>query len=110
MIEILLGVGCLALSFWAGYWFREYRAKIIVKRYQKLLEEVAKQAETATIEIEIQRAGEMFFVYDKKTNEFLAQGKDHKEISEVLAKRFPGKMFTADRQNLKDIDYHYDSV
>jgi hypothetical protein len=35
--------------------------------------------------------GDVFFLYDKHTNEFVCQGKDLREINTVYSQRFPGK-------------------
>jgi len=111
MSELLLAAVLFgAVCFWAGYWFREYGAKRVVQEYQRFLTEVAKQAEARTVEITIQKHGDNFFVYDSKTNEFLAQGSSHKQITEILNTRYPDKFFTANRDNIKEVGYHHESI
>ena len=45
----------------------------------------------------------MLYIYNKETEEFLGQAHTMKELSDVLEKRFPGKLFNVSQD---EIDKH----
>ena len=111
MIEfIIFAVVIIVAAFWAGWKTRELQAIRYLQNYRKILENVAEEETVNTVMIEIQRDGDQFYIYDKTTGEFLAQGSNHAEVSTVLGDRFPNKRFTAMPQNLKDVGYQHDSI
>lgn len=110
MIEMILVNFVVALvSFWAGWKYREYSAKRVVQEYQHNLQRALDFIDSHTVVVTIVKDGEYFLVYNKETKEFLAQGKSHQEIVNILRKRFPDKAFTADRENIDNVGYDYDS-
>lgn len=106
MIELIIGL----VAFYAGWKLREEYAKILVARFQKTMETAAKDVERRVVEILVERNESLFLVYNTKTKEFLAQGADHKAISEVLSNRFPDIIFIADVDNLEKVGYPNDTV
>lgn len=111
MIElIILLIVVFAFAFIAGWKAREYQAIRYLQQYQQMVEQTVKDVAVNTVMIDVRREGDKFYVYDKNTGEFLAQGTNHAEVSAVLGERFPTKRFTAMPQNLKDVGYHHDSL
>lgn len=111
MSELFVAAGLIgAIGFWAGYWFREYRAKKIVMQYQQSLVELIKEAESRVVSIVVQKEGDKYYVYNENTNEFLAQGSTHKEIIDILNTRFPGINFIANKSNLEEVGYNHESI
>lgn len=110
MIELIIGAIFGAACFLAGYWYRGYVAKRIVEQYQQSILKAAQTIQKFSVHLHIQKQGDMFFAYNADTNEFLAQGENHSQISETLKSRFPDKIFTADIDNLKEVGYYHDSV
>lgn len=83
-------------SFRFGIYYREWIAAQKVEEYLKTLDLVEKYI----VHIHITKENDTFYVYNETTGEFLAQGKDHKEIVQVLRKRYPQSTFTATPENL----------
>ncbi len=110
MTEFLFIILVLVIGIAIGWKGREYQAMRFLASYQKMFEEAAKAEVSNTVMIEIQREGDQFFIYNKATGEFLAQGTNHEEISKTLGDRFPSKRFTAMPQNLKEVEYKHDSI
>jgi hypothetical protein len=110
MIDFIFIIVILVVGGVIGWKAREHMAMRFVANYQKMFEEAAMLETTNTVMIEVQREGDQFFIYNKETGEFLAQGINHEEISTVLGERFPSKRFTATPQNLKDVGYKHDSI
>lgn len=110
MIDFIFIIVALVVGGVIGWKAREYMAMRFVANYQKMVEEAVMTEATNTVMIDVQRDGDQFFIYNKETGEFLAQGINHEEIATVLGKRFPSKRFTATPQNLKDVGYKHESI
>jgi hypothetical protein len=110
MIDFIFIIVVLVVGGVIGWKAREYLAMRFVANYQKMFEEAAMAETVNTVMIEVQRDGDQFFIYNKETGEFLAQGTNHADVSAILGERFPTKRFTATPQNLKDVGYKHDSI
>lgn len=99
----------LAVGFVAGWYAREYRAKLYLRRLEHLMAEnfgtMVAEAAKSVVEIIVTREGDMFYVHNKNTGEFLAQGRDHNAIANVLSDRFPQATFMANPDDLEKIGY-----
>jgi hypothetical protein len=85
-----------------GWYARERQAKRTIDNFFNQVEEtIAENIEESILKINIEQHNGMFFVYDKETNDFMAQGKTKQELEENLAKRYPDKRFAADKENLR---------
>lgn len=106
MIELflfILGfVGGTVLGINLGWRAREQAAKKFVTNY---LAQVQQEAKSNTVTIEVSKEGEMFLVHNKETGEFLAQGTNHEEVSEILRDRFPTKTFICTPENIERVGY-----
>ena len=99
----------LILAFVAGMgvavWLMAYLVRRWVDRLRKLLEEaLAEEAgKTATsmakeeavasdkiIPLTVEFENNLYYCYNSKTNQFICQGSDVKEITEKFKERFPG--------------------
>jgi hypothetical protein len=45
----------------------------------------------------------MIYLYNKETNQFLGQGKNMKELNDVVMVRFPGKLFNVSSEQLEKV-------
>jgi hypothetical protein len=52
----------------------------------------------------------MMYVYDLETNQFMAQGKTEKELTEQLRTKFPGKGFAASNEDIKESGLRNESI
>lgn len=105
MIELIVIVAVAAVSFFAGMAYREWQAFKKLENYVSFIRDLQREIDQATIRVHIVREGDTFFIYNKDTQEFLAQGKSPDEIKEVLTKRHPNKYFDADLENAKEVGY-----
>lgn len=66
------------------------------------LNEVSKKIKETIITVSIEKHGDIFYVFEKETNNFIAQGQTMAEIKEVMQKRFPKKTFVATEDHVKE--------
>lgn len=96
----------VAVSFWAGWAFREYQARVRVDRLLDMMEEEGINLEPPTArKIRIEVVKDVFYIYDLETNEFLAQGENRMILEKNLADRFPDTFFAATQENLKEVGF-----
>jgi hypothetical protein len=93
----------LWLVFWImgavyGWYARERHARRLI---DKMFSNVEETDDPSTLKINIEKHGSMFYVYDKETNDFMAQGRTKKELESNLTQRYPDKRFAADKDNLR---------
>jgi frataxin-like iron-binding protein CyaY len=104
MEHILYVLLVFAVGFLVGWNEREKWAS---KKVDALLtmfnEEVEKQVEESRIDIKIEKHNDVYYVYNKHTDDFMAQASTRKELEDALAARFSGKRFFADAENLKEV-------
>lgn len=106
MIEILI----LAIGAVAGWYGREWYARRVVRLLEQRVRHMAEEMKKNVIEVRIEQQGDNYFVYNATTDEFLAQGDSHDQITKTLNDRFPNTFFTADRDELRKMGYKHDAV
>lgn len=106
MIEIIVAI---AVGIVIGWYAREQRAKLYLNHLERQMNQsfssMVAEAAKHIIQIEITKQGDMFYVHNKTTGEFLAQGRDHDTITEILNSRFPDMTFMANPDDLEKIGY-----
>ena len=104
MEHILYVFLVFAVGFLVGWNEREKWAS---KKVDALLDmfnkEVEKQVEESRIDIKIEKHNDVYYVFNKHTDDFMAQASTRKELEDALAARFSGKRFFADAENLKEV-------
>lgn len=63
--------------------------------------ELTKKIKERVVRVTVERHGDIYYLYEKETDNFVAQGRDADEIKEILLKRWPNKTFFADEENVK---------
>jgi hypothetical protein len=103
-------VFCVCLFFWLHGVFTGWN---LHKQYTKngsqqpvLPDDDEKNEQEDLVRITIEEHHGVFYVYNKKDNTFMAQGKNRQEIEEVLSSRFPGKRFAATLEELQKLGVH----
>jgi len=106
---ILSFVGVFALGGWVGYKINDF---IIKTTFAKMIEqaglsdqdlnkfinhwgpqfeeEMATEDDTVTLDITLEKQGDMIYAYRKDNSKFIGQGRDKDELVQVLSKDFPG--------------------
>ena len=83
-----------------GWGLRERMAERHLTQLLKHVE-IEEEQEELKMPISVEKHNDILFVYNKTTNEFLAQGKTATELSDALEKRFPGKRFECTPEHLE---------
>jgi hypothetical protein len=65
------------------------------------IETLTKKVKERVVRVTVERHGDIYYLYEKETDNFVAQGRDADEIKEILLKRWPNKTFFADEENVK---------
>jgi len=110
-MELILLV-VLAFVVWtmgavAGWNAREEHAKKITEKFlDHLQNSVENHVEENVIQITIEKHNNVFYVYDRNTNEFMAQGSSQSEVENNLKKRFPGKTFGCPESVLSETGFY----
>jgi len=86
----------------AGWNAREKHAK---RQMEKFFANVDEAEEEEQIHIIIEKHNDMLYVYDKDTNQFMAQGSTKEDVEKVLVQRFPGKRFACHESILKEVGF-----
>lgn len=85
-----------------GWKAREKHAlRLAEKLLDGLEEQVEKEEAESKVQVTIEKHGDVIYVYDKKSSQFMAQGNSKSEIEDVLSQRFPGKKFAASQEDLE---------
>ena len=88
----------------SGWKAREEHARQITEKFIDHLQQ--SQEDDDTIQITIEKHNDVFYVYDRQTNEFMAQGSSKDEVENNLRKRYPGKSFGCSESNLSQTGFY----
>ena len=75
-------------------------ARARLKYIEKKVEEGIKAFRERVIDSRIEAENGILFLYNRHTNEFLGQGKNLRELNNVIMKRFPDKLFNVPQEEL----------
>jgi hypothetical protein len=65
------------------------------------IKELSNHLKDKIIQVDIEKYGSEFYLYEKDTHRFIAQGSDIDEIKKKCADRFKGSVIIADSDELK---------
>lgn len=90
MTELILMLIGLSIGFMLGWRLREIHAKSVVNR---MLSDVSQEQSSHenTMNIEVVKEHDQFYVYDSKDNAFIVQVKTKQELFDFFKKTFPEK-------------------
>ena len=66
------------------------------------IEALTKKVKQLVVRVNVEKHGDMFYLFEKETDQFVAQGRDLDEIKQILQTRFPQKTFFADDDAVKN--------
>lgn len=100
-MEFILGLLCgvLAIALFLIILINAL-AKARIKYIEQKVEEGIKAFRERVIDSKIEESNGLLFLYNRKTNEFLGQGKDLRELNDVVMKRFPDKLFNVPQEEI----------
>lgn len=109
MLEFVIMFGVFAVGFVVGWYQRERYAKKVVEQLMgdltKNLDEATEEIKDSFIPIKIEKHSDTYYVFNSDTDEFMGQAADKVTLEKELAKRFPGKRFTATASNLTEMGF-----
>lgn len=105
LLVVLLFVVWLmgAVSGWNA---RERHARKITEHFLENMQQSLQQHDENVIQITIEKHNNVFYVYDRETNEFMAQGSTQNEVENNLKKRYPGKTFGCPESVLSETGFY----
>ena len=69
---------------------------------QGQLKDLEQKVKELFVRVNIEKHGDIYYVFEKETDRFVAQGRTAEEIKEIMQKRFPNKTFVATDEELKE--------
>ena len=91
----------------AGWRAREQHAKNVTEKFiEHIQNSVQQEDEENVVQINIEKHNAVFYVYDKETHEFMAQGSSKDEVETNLKKRYPGKSFGCSESILSQTGFY----
>jgi hypothetical protein len=69
------------------------------------IKEMTEQIKNSVIQVDIEKHDNMFYLYNKDTREFIAQGTNFDEVKLHCETRFKGKSVVADETQMKMFDF-----
>lgn len=90
-------LGWLAMRITQGY---------LERRNQELQNEIdyiRKKVKEKIILVKIEKHKDTYYVFERETDTFVAQGRTAEELKEAMLKRFPHKTFMAPEEHLKEV-------
>jgi hypothetical protein len=102
MEELLLIIIAFAFGWFTREWLALYQMNKILSQIE--IHEHKEEMENM-IPITIEYVDDKFYVYQQDGGVFMAQGKTRHELEENLTKRYPGKKFAANTNNLREVGF-----
>lgn len=105
-MEFVILFGALMIGIYLGWEAREQWA---IRQVRRLLDsgELFTEAETGEEEertkMRVEKHSDLLYAFTVEDDNFIAQGKDLEELDKAIQARFPGKKFSIQEDNLKDI-------
>lgn len=69
------------------------------------VKEMTKQIKEQIIHVNIEKHGEVFYLFEKDTNRFIAQGATFEEVKEHCQTRFKNKSVIADETQMEQLGF-----
>lgn len=101
MSQIFNIVAVFIVGFYVTRWFLNSAGEKVSQRLTD--EAVNKIVDDIIIRVEIEKHGDIYYLFQENNGNFIAQGKNMDEIKAVCDERFPNKIVVADKEQLR---YH----
>lgn len=80
--------------------------KYLIAKNESLVEQIRdmqSQIKNTVILVDIEKHNDVFYLYDKDTHEFIAQGSNFNEVKKNCETRFKGKSVIADETQMEQL-------
>lgn len=99
MFEFLLGV---IVTISAIYIIATIKLKALNKRIDSQIEKTIGKLRESIIESKLDVVDNRLFLYNRNTNEFIAQGNSFEELEKNAKLKYPGKLFNVPQVELEE--------
>ena len=107
-MEFVILFGALMIGIYLGWEAREQWA---IRQVRRLLEDgdinlskiETDEPEEERTKMRVEKHSDLLYAFTVEDDNFIAQGKDLEELDKAIQARFPGKKFSIQEDNLKDI-------
>ena len=69
------------------------------------IKDMQEQIKNTVIHVDIEKHDDIFYLYDKDTREFIAQGSNFEEVKQRCEARFKGKAVVADEVQMNQLGF-----
>ena len=98
-VFIWLVVIWLIMKVWETYLIAKNEA------LAEQVKEMTKQIKEQIIHVNIEKHGEVFYLFEKDTNRFIAQGSNFEEVKEHCVTRFKDKTVVANEEQMEQLGF-----
>ena len=98
MITITVAFIFLVIGFKWGAFVQKQAIVAELKKLEGMAQSIA-GVDEKTIQVKIEKIEDTFYLYDTKTDKFIAQGKSKEEIAEYLQKYYPDYVILAEHES-----------
>jgi len=107
LFDFIFTVAAVMLGVIAGYYvLRTHLIRQRKKRLQMLgmlAQDILDELKSKIVDCKLEKHNDEFFLYNRETNEFLAQGKTYDDICETLKVKYPSKYFNVTGEDLDEL-------
>ena len=82
----------------------------IDRQMKNMFESMKESIDERVIKVKLEMNNGVVYMYKLDTNEFMGQGKSEEDLSELLRKKYPGKIFAASEENLKECGFNHEPI
>lgn len=91
MTEFVIMVVGVAVGFAIGWRLRELHAQRVLGKLFEKMEKEQEAIDKDVMHIEVEKNGEMFYIYNAESKAFIVQVKTKDELFKYVADKFPNK-------------------
>ena len=105
MIDFIIDVFFWLIVIWL---FMKVWETYLIAKNEALTEQVkemTKQIKEQIIHVNIEKHGEVFYLFEKDTNRFIAQGSNFEEVKNHCETRFKNKSVIADESQMDQLGF-----
>lgn len=100
MLEIILGV---LIGIFLHRAYIHIRVQMLEKRIEQKIDTVLTEFRKNIINSKIEFVNGVYYMYDRQTNEFIAQGTTFEELEKAARAKCPDKLFNVPHEELMTI-------
>ncbi len=100
MEDLIFYALIVGVSFYAGWYVREFSATLRVKSMLAEIRQNEEVEESARTYASIELKDDLIFMYDKETNVYLGHSHNFADLENQLKSKFPDKTFAISREDM----------